>query len=61
MGCTAKHQATYDFMHGRSIPSWLLRTVRKYFNRCNFPKHDYSRRLWYRHRNRKERNNETEN
>lgn len=56
MGKTRKHQATYDYLHGREdrvkhVPR-LLNGVRRYFNRVNFLKWDMSRMLWYRHKRR---------
>lgn len=49
-----KHQATYDYLHGKPVKGSLLRGVKKYFNRIKFPRWDYSRLLWFKHKWRKQ-------
>lgn len=54
MSKTNKHQATYDYLNkNKIIKGKLLYSIKKYFNRCNFPKWDGSRISWYKHKNRK--------
>lgn len=51
MSKTYKHQATYDYLHdNKDIKGKLLLGVKRYFNRLNFPKWNYSRMLWYKHK-----------
>ena len=43
MSKTHKHQATYDYLHdNKEVKGKLLLGVKRYFNRLNFPKWDYS-------------------
>lgn len=53
MSKTYKHQATHDYLEGKSIGK-QLRGVLRYFKRMNFPKWDGSRQSWYKHKNRKQ-------
>ena len=54
MSKTNKHQATYDYLNkNKIIKEKLLYGIKRYFNRCNFPKWDGSRISWYKHKNRK--------
>jgi len=55
MSKTHKHQATYNYLHGnKTVKGSLLRGVKRYFNRLNFPRWDYSRLSWFKHKWRKE-------
>ena len=56
MSKTNKHQATHDYLKGKSIGKQLWGVLR-YFRRCNCPKGDLSRNSWFKH---KYRNNDTE-
>ena len=55
MSKTYKHQATYDYLHDtKEVKGGLLYGVKRYINRLNFPRWDYSRVLWFRHKKRKQ-------
>lgn len=43
MSRTYKHQATYNYLHGnKTVKGSMLQGVKRYFDRINFPKGDYS-------------------
>jgi len=50
MSRTYKHQATYDYLNGKKVKGNLLYGVKRYFNRINFSKWDYSRILWFKYK-----------
>lgn len=54
MSKTYKHQATFDFLHGRKdkVNGNLLKGLRRYFMRCLYSKYDGSRISWFKHKNR---------
>lgn len=51
MSKTRKHQATYDYLNNnKKIKGKLLYAIKRYFNRCNWPRWDGSRISWYKHK-----------
>ena len=51
MSKTTKHQATYDYLHSnKKVTGKLLFAIKRYFNRCNFPRWDGSHISWYKHK-----------
>ena len=53
MSKTYKHQATYDYLHNnKEVKGKLLKGIKKFFMNVNFPRWDFSRRSWYKHKNR---------
>ena len=51
MSKTRKHQATYDYLsNNKDVRGRLMIGIRKFFNRCNWPKWDSSRKRWYKHK-----------
>lgn len=51
MSRTIKHQATYDYLNNnKKVKGKLLYAIKKYFNRCNWPRWDGSRISWYKHK-----------
>lgn len=54
MSKTYKHQATFDYLHGRKdkVKGNLLKGLRRYFMRCLYSKYDGSRISWFKHKNR---------
>ena len=51
MGKTYKHQATYDYLHdNKPVKGNILYGIKRYFNRLNFKRWDYSRLKWFRHK-----------
>ena len=53
MSRTYKHQATYDYLHhNKEVKGKLLKGIKKFFMNVNFPRWDFSRRSWYKHKTR---------
>ena len=53
MSKTYKHQATYDYLHNnKEVKGKLLKGIKKFFMNVNFPRWDFSRISWYKHKNR---------
>lgn len=51
MSKTRKHQATYDYLNNnKKVKGKLLYAIKRYFNRCNWPRWDGSRISWYKHK-----------
>lgn len=51
MGKTYKEQATYDYLNNnKEVKGKLYYGIKKFFNRCNWPKEDGSRLSWYKHK-----------
>lgn len=43
-------QAAYNYLHNtKELDSSMLRKVKGFFNKCNFPKREWSRKNWYKH------------
>ena len=55
MSRTYKHPAQYDILHdNKEVKGRMLYAIKQYFNKLNFPKWDYNRVKWFKHKNRKE-------
>lgn len=56
MSKTYKHQATFDYLNDRKdrVKGKILYGLKRFFVRCNFGKYDYSRMMWFKHKNRDE-------
>lgn len=62
MSKTYKHQATYDYLHNnKEVKGKLLKGIKKFFMNVNFPRWDFSRRSWYKHKNRYDNDRQFEN
>ena len=53
MSKTYKHQATYDYLHhNKEVKGKLLKGIKNFLMNVNFPRWDFSRRSWYKHKTR---------